>query len=115
VTWRWRWLLMALAAVVVSCLVPGSMLSEVPAAARVASIEALAPSASGSNCAAVACNRGTTSSPAAAPSVALAGTLAAGILIVLLARTARRGHKTRLVLPEGAPARVLRPPQLHSA
>jgi hypothetical protein len=106
---------MALAAVVVSCLVPGAMLSQAPSASGVASIEAVTPTATGSAssaCAAVACNRGSTSAPAAMPSLALAGALAAGVLVVVAARAARRAPKTKSVLPAGVSWRLLRPPQL---
>ena len=60
---RWRRLLVTVAALAVSCLVPGSMLSQsTPAAGTIATAVAV-PAPSGSDCAAVSCNRGAPSSP----------------------------------------------------
>jgi hypothetical protein len=108
---RWRWLLVALAAMTVGCLVPGSMVTQTPAAYRTASIEAAAPAPSGSECAAVACNRGSTSAPLPLPSVAVAGMLAAGALFFLLTHMVRRARRTATALPLGNPLRLFHPPQ----
>ena len=102
---------MTLAAVAVSCLVPGSMLSQPPVrAASAAIITVAAPAASGSECAAVSCNRGSATSTASLPGITLAGTLAAGLLSVLTLRTVRRVRRGT-VLPAGSLTRLLRPPQ----
>jgi hypothetical protein len=108
---RWRWLLVALAAVTVGCLVPGSMVTLTPTASSAATIEAAAPAPSGSECAAVACNRGSTSAPLPPPGVAVAGMLAAGALFFLLTQLIRRARGTAEALPEGNPLRLLHPPQ----
>jgi hypothetical protein len=100
-----------LAAVAVSCLVPGSMLAQPAGAAGAAAIVTAAPVPSGSECAAVSCNRGSSSSSVAIPSLALAGTLVAGILVLLELSAARRTRPGAVALPAGSPARLLRPPQ----
>lgn len=104
--------MVALAAVTVGCLVPGSMVSQTPWASRTASIEAAASAPSGSACAAVACNRGSTSAPLPLPSGAVAGILAAEALFFLLTHMVRRARRTAKALPDGNPLRLLRPPQL---
>jgi hypothetical protein len=109
---RWHWLLVALAAATVACLVPGSMVWESPATSRSASIEPAAPTPSGSECAAVACNPGSPSAPTPAPPLAVAGILAAGALFVLVTRLVRRKRQTTQDLPRGNPLPLLRPPQL---
>lgn len=109
---RWHWLLVALAAVTVACLVPGSMVSATPSAPRSASIETTTPTPSGSECAAVACNPGSPSASSLAPCLVLAATLAAGALFVRFTRVIRRERKASGTLPEGSPLRLLRPPQL---
>ena len=103
---------MTLAAVAVSCLVPGSMLSQPPVQAGSAAIMTpAAPAASGSECAAVSCNSGSPSSTTSLPSITLAGTLAAGLLVVLALCTVRRTRRGAAVLPAGLLPRLLRPPQ----
>lgn len=110
---RWRWLLLALAAVTIGCLVPGSMISQtLSASSRTAAIETAAPTPTGSECAAVSCTRGGSSAPLPVFPVALAGVTAAGALFVLLALRARRTRTTAEALPEGNPLRLLHPPQL---
>lgn len=110
---KWHWLLVAIAAVTVACLVPGSMVSESPAASHSASIGAAAATVpSGIECAAVACNPGSPSVPSPAPPLALAGILAAGAFFVLLMGVVRHGRETTETLPRGNPLQLLRPPQL---
>jgi hypothetical protein len=74
-------------------------------------ITAAAPAPSGSECAAVSCNRGSPSSTASVPSITLAGTIAAGILVLLALCAVRRVRRGTSVLPAGSPTRLLRPPQ----
>lgn len=108
---RWHWLLVLLAALTVACLVPGSMVSESPAASLSASIEPAAPTPSGSECAAVACNPGSPSAPTPAPPLALADILAAGATFVLLTLVVRRKREKTEDLPQGNRFPLLRPPQ----
>ena len=108
---RWRWLLVTLAALAVSCVVPGSMLSQPPPAGRAAMVTALAPAPSGSECAAVSCNRGSPSSTVPLPSVSLAGTIAAGMLVILALFAVLRARRRTGSLPAGTPSPLLRPPQ----
>jgi len=100
-----------LAALAVSCVVPGSTLSESPTAGGAAIVTALAPAPSGSECAAVSCNRGSPSSTASLPSISLAGTIAAGILVLLALFAVRRARRLAGTLPAGTPSPLLRPPQ----
>jgi len=110
---RWQWLVVTLAAVAVSCLVPGSMVSQPPPQAGGGTIiTAAAPSPSGSECAAVSCNRGSPSSTVPLPSITLAGTIAAGLLVVLALCAFRRPRRGAALLPAGAPSPLFRPPQL---
>jgi hypothetical protein len=109
---RWRlWLLVAFAAVAVTCFLPGSMLSHPTAAARSAAIEASELASSGNGCAVVSCERGgpTVSVPLA--TVTVAGVLGAGMVTLSLTRTRRRFRDLSLPLPSGSPLRLLRPPQ----
>jgi hypothetical protein len=109
---KWSWLLVTLAVVVVSCLVPGAMLSQPTQALGTAAIvTAGAPAPSGSECAAASCNRGSPSSSVPVPSLTLAGTVAAGILVLLALRTLRRLRPGAIALPAGTPSPLLRPPQ----
>lgn len=108
---RWRWLLVALAAVTVACLVPGSMVTASPAASHSASIEPAAPTPTGSECAAVACNPGSPSVPTPALCLAVAAILAAEALFVLFTGVIRGERKSSFTLPQGNPLRLLRPPQ----
>ena len=108
---RWRWLLVTLAALAVSCVVPGSMLSQPPPAGRAAMVTALAPAPSGSECAAVSCNRGSPSSTVPLPSISLAGTIAAGILVLLALFAVRRARRLRAPCLPARPSPLLRPPQ----
>lgn len=108
-----HWLLLALAAAVVACLVPGSMLSEAaPISRTVSVIEATSPAPSGSECAALSCQRGSPSSPAPVPALALAGALTFATLVPLSVGGFRRLRPVRTALPSGIPLRLLRPPQL---
>jgi len=107
---RWRWLLVTLAALAVSCVVPGSVLSQAPPAGRAAMVTALAP-APLSECAAVSCNRGSSSSTVPLPSVSLAGTIAAGMLVILALFAVLRARRRAGSLPAGTPSPLLRPPQ----
>jgi hypothetical protein len=101
-----------LAALAVSCAVPGSMLSQPPPQAGAAAIiTAAAPAPSGSECAAVACNRGSPSSSVPLPSITLAGTIAAGILVALALCALRRQRHVATPLPTGSPSPLFRPPQ----
>jgi hypothetical protein len=109
---KWRWLLVALAAVTVGCLVPGSMVTQTLSGSRTARIEAAIPAPSGSECAAVACNRGSTSAPLPLPGVAVAGMLGAGALFFLVMQMVRRARRIVEALREGNPLRLLHPPQL---
>ena len=102
---------MTLGAVAVSCLVPGSMLAQPTGAPGTTAIVTQAAVPSGSECAAVSCNRGSSSSSVPIPSLALAGTLAAGILVLLALSAARRHRPGAVALPAGSPLRLLRPPQ----
>ncbi len=109
---RWQWLVVTLAAVAVSCFVPGSMLSQpLPQAGSGTMITAAAPSPSGIECAVVSCNRGSPSSTVPLPSITLAGAIAAGILVTLTLYTLRRVRHGVVVLPAGSPSALLRPPQ----
>jgi len=100
----------SLAALAVSCVVPGSTLSETPTGGA-AIVTALAPAPSGSECAAVSCNRGSPSSTASPPSISLAGMIAAGILVLLALFAVRRARRLAGTLPAGTPSPLLRPPQ----
>ena len=102
---------MTLAALAVSCVVPGSMLSQSPTAGAAAIVTALAPSPSGSQCAAVSCNRGSPSSTVPLPSISLAGTIASRILVLLALFAVRRARRVTGTLPAGTPSPLLRPPQ----
>jgi hypothetical protein len=79
---------------------------------RTASIEAAVPAPSGSECAAVACNRGSTSAPLPLPGLAIAGMLGAAALFFLIMQMVRRTRRTAEPLPDGNPLRLLHPPQL---
>ena len=107
---RWRWLLVTLAALAVSCVVPGSVLSQTPPAGRAAVITGVAPAPS-SECAAVSCNRGSSSSTAPLGSVSLAGTIAAAMLVLLAPFAVLRARRCAGNLPAGTPSPLLRPPQ----
>lgn len=109
---RWRWLLVTLAAVAVSCLVPGSMLSRPPpTSAGAAIVTAPEPAPSGSECAAIACNRGPASSTVPLAGMALAGIVATAALVVLAPCTVRRTRREPDTLPSGSRSPLLRPPQ----
>ena len=110
---RWRRLLVSVAAVAVSCLVPGSMLDRTTPAPGIGAIvtAGAVPLPSGSECAAVSCNRGSPSFSAPVPNLTLAGTIAAGLLVVLSLRTVRRARRRAAVLPTGSSSPLLRPPQ----
>lgn len=105
---------MALTAITIGCVAPGSLLSQPPALAPAASIEAVAPvpTSGGSECAAVSCDRGSSSSPGLPPGLAVTGVLSLAALVVVAALTIRRRRTGRTVLPAGAPRLLLRPPQL---
>ena len=107
---RWRWLLVTLAALAVSCVVPGFVLSQTPPAGRAAVITGVAPAPS-SECAAVSCNRGSSSSTAPLASVSLAGTIAAAMLVLLAPFAVLRARRCAGNLPAGTPSPLLRPPQ----
>jgi hypothetical protein len=88
------------------------MLSQPPVqAGGAAIITAGVPAPSGSECAAVSCNRGSSSSTASVPSITLAGMLAAGLLVVAALCGVRRVRRGATVLPAGSLTRLLRPPQ----
>lgn len=107
----WHWLV-ALTALAVGCLAPGAMLAQPTPSQGSGTIAIPAASApSGSECAAVSCDRGSPSAPAPVPSLALAGTLAAGALVLLTIRSTRRRRRGAISLPAGSPTRLLRPPQ----
>lgn len=103
---------MTVAAMAVSCLVPGTNLSESPTAGGAAIVTAVAPASSGSGCAAVSCNRGSPSSTVPLPSLSLAGTIAAGVLVLLVLFAVRRARRGAGTLPDGTASPLLRPPQL---
>jgi hypothetical protein len=109
---RWRWLV-ALSALALGCLAPGASIAQ-PAPRPVPGTIATpaAPAPSGSECAAVSCDRGSPTAPAPAPGLALAGTLAAGTLVLLTICAVRRRRPATTSLPAGSPTRLLRPPQL---
>jgi hypothetical protein len=110
---KWRWLLTALAALAVSCLVPGSMLSQpVPRVGGAAIVTPVTAAPTGSECAAVSCNRGSPSSTVPLPGITLAGAIAAGVLVLLALHAVRRRRRTVTALPAGSPSLLLRPPQL---
>jgi hypothetical protein len=107
-----QWVLLMLAAVVVSCLIPGSMLSEAAPISRTVSVlEATSLAPSGSECAALSCQRGSPSTPAPVPALALACALAFAALVALSVGAFRRSRPARIALPAGIPLRLLRPPQ----
>lgn len=108
---RWRWIVVTLAAVAVSCLVPGSMLSQPTRATGATIVTAVTPAPSGIECAVVSCNRGSPSSSVPVLSLALAGTITAGVLVLVALRTVRRLGLAAVALPAGSPSRLLRPPQ----
>ncbi len=105
----WRWLLVALVALTMSCLVPGSLVSQAPPT-QGDNIATPVQTPSLSECAAVSCNRGSPSS-APLPAVSVAGALVAGIFMLALLRTLRRVRAGATTLPTGIPSRLLRPPQ----
>ena len=107
----WRWLLAAVAAAALGLLAPGSLVSQTPAAGRMASVEAIAPVAGGSQCAAVSCNRGSQSVPGAVPTVAVLGVLVVAAALLPLRRAWRRTRVATFALPGGSPLDLLRPPQ----
>jgi hypothetical protein len=100
-----------LAVLAVSCVVPDSALSQSPTAGGATIVTALAPVPSGSGCAAVSCNRGSSSSTVPLPSISLAGTIAAGILVLLVLFAVRRARRVTGTLPAGTPSPLLRPPR----
>jgi hypothetical protein len=110
---RWRQLLVTVAAVAVSCLVPGSMLTQTTPAPSIGTIvtAVAVPLPLGGGCAAVSCNRGSPSSPVPVPSLTLASTIAAGLLFVLALCVVRRARVRAAVLPTGSSSPLLRPPQ----
>jgi len=112
VTPKWRWLLVALAALAVSGLVPGSMLSQPRLQVDGATIITAVPAPSGSGCDAVACNRGTPSSSTSLPGITLVGTIAAGSVVLLALCPRRRRRRVVTALPTGSPSPLFRPPQL---
>ena len=108
---RWRWLLVTFAALAVSCVVPGSTPSQSPTAGGAAIVTALAPFPSGSQCAAVSCNRGSPSSTVPLPSIGLAVAIASEILVLLALFAVRRARRVTGTLPAGTPPPLLRPPR----
>ena len=105
--------MVTVAAVAVSCIVPGAMLSQpLRAAGGVAIVTGTMPAPSGSECAAVACNRGSASSSVPLPGLGLAGTILAGDLVVLALCSAVRRRSGVPALPAGSPFTLYRPPQL---
>jgi len=109
---RWRWLVVALAALAVTCFVPGSMLTRAMAGERLASIEAVSASSAPSGCAVASCNRGSAFASGGVPTIALAGTLAIGCSAVPSVRRARRRHARAMVLATGVLQTLLHPPQV---
>lgn len=109
---KWRWVLVALAALAVSGLVPGSMFSQPGLQPDSGAIITALPAPSGSECDAVACNRGTPSSSVPLPGIALVGTIAAGSVVLVALCLQRRRHRVATALPTGSPSPLLRPPQL---
>ncbi|HSZ38033.1 MAG TPA: hypothetical protein VK773_13145 [Acidimicrobiales bacterium] len=109
---KWLGLVIGLAALTVSCLLPGSLLTSAPPAGRVAAIELAVPAVGSVNCAAVICNRGTPSAPGLVPAVSVAVALLSGLFLVLVATAVRRRRRPCAALPTGNPLRLLRPPQL---
>jgi hypothetical protein len=105
----WRWLLVALAAGTMCCLVPGSMVSQVPSA-EAASIVTPVSVPPVSECAVVSCNRGSPPS-VPLPAISMACVLTAGILVLALLWAGRRVRTGATHLPTGTPSRLLRPPQ----
>jgi len=97
--------------VTLGLLAPGSMLSQAPLAGRLAAAEAVVPLPGGSECAAVSCNRGSTTSSGTVPTVAVAGMLLAAAVILPLRRAWRRTRTATFALPAGSPFDLQRPPQ----
>ena len=104
-------LLVTLATVAVSCLVPDFMPSQPPTSAGAAIVAAPQAAPPGSQCAAVACSRGSLSSTVPLPAITLAGTVAFAALVVLALGTVRRRRPGPGDLPAGSPSLLLRPPQ----
>jgi hypothetical protein len=107
---KWGWLLVTLVALAVSGLVPGSQPRLQADGGAIVTTAVRAPS--GSECAAVACNRGTPSPSAPLPGITLAGTIAAGSVVVLALCPRRRRRRVATSLPTGSPSPLFRPPQL---
>ena len=103
--------MVTLAAVAVSCIVPRAMLPQTPpAAGGVAIVTGATPAPSGSECAAIACNRGSASSSVPLRSLGLAGLILAGALVVLALCAALRRSSVP-ALSAGSPFPLYRPPQ----
>jgi hypothetical protein len=107
----WRWLLVALTAVIVSCLTPGSLLQQVPVVPRTAAIETVAADASHTQCAAVACNRGSSSSAVPFSPMSLAGMQATPASAPPAIQGRHQEPAGRIELPAGISNQLLRPPQ----
>ena len=112
VAFKWPCILFTLGALTVTCLLPGSLLTEATPTGRTDVIEIAGPLLGGSNCATVICDRGTPSAPALVPTVALAAAPLMGALLSLVAVALRRRRSPHCVLPRGTPTPLLRPPQL---
>ena len=109
---RWLGLVFALGALTVSCLLPGSLLTQARPSARTATIEAAGSDLAGSNCAAVICNRGTPSAPAQVPTGPLVAAVISSAFVALVAMAVRRRRRPSAPLPTGSPFPLFRPPQL---
>jgi hypothetical protein len=107
----WLGLVFALGALTISCLLPGSLLTQAPPSARTATIEAAGSDLASSNCAAVICNRGTPSAPAQVPTVPLVAAVISAAFLALVAMAVRRTHPPSVPLPTGNPSPLFRPPQ----
>lgn len=106
-----NWLLIALGAAALACILPGSAVSGAPLVGPVAAIEAPLPSEGGIACAVVACGHVSTSASGALPAVVVIGMIAGLSLCIPVSRARRRLSSKSLPLPAGVFEQILHPPQ----
>jgi hypothetical protein len=106
-----RWLLIAIAATALGCLLPGSAVSAAPLVNPVAAIEVPVPTEAGIACAVVSCGHVSPSTSTSVPAVVVIGVLVGLSLCIPVARARRRIRPGARPLPAGVREDLLRPPK----
>jgi len=111
---RLRWMSAVAAIIVGCCLVPGSLVvgpTPVDHGPSALTSPASVGSGGGIECAAVSCNRGSTSAGTALPGFVAVAAAALLVVVVPALRRVRRALPAARALPAGVLSRLFRPPQ----